>query len=797
MMRALRHPPRSIACLVLLCAAIIGATMPGNAATSGSVVGVNVLGATTLDATLCASGDPTRTTLTGLVSGVSMVTSADCDVAFGSSNTTATLRTYMPSPRASALASATTNVTEVANGNRVLDMEMVDASTGWSVGDGTVNNRIRMTSDGGATWNPVANTLGGGGRSVSAPTGSIVWATRYANSNVIRTSNAGGLWTSRPLPGANARASNIYAADATTAWVVGSVDAGPRIWYTTDGGSNWNVVCDEITCSTSQWSDIDFAPGTTIGWAVNQTGDIWGTTDGSSWSLQTTTGNNLNAIDAMDPNRVIAVGSYGQVMTTTTGGATWNDRTPTDSHFTLRDISYRANGVVWIAGEYGYLAKSINHGLTFSMKKSRVESTAFAHIAATADDTVIAANFGELFIRTADAGSTWNVATVPTPSVNWADNDAADGARMWRVGSNGRIDRTIDGVTWIQQTSGTTEALHAVAVLDRSRVVVAGASGTILRTVDAGATWAPIASGTAETLRSVAVSKGEHVWIVGDNGMILRSTDAGATFAPVPSGMTVPLTAVGTWDGTTVLVGTANGNLRRSVDAGASWTSVAGDPTGENHVTAIRPVPETATVWAAWGANAARSTDNGATWAVTSQGSGTFVYDLDPVDSQTAWSGGRFGQLRRTTNGGATWSSAFTGSAGIRSFNSVVALGPDDASVVADADTTSTTAPGPGTPDYGDPGATWAGANGHFGICLRQAPGTGSTWPTTGSCPTSDGTNWRALPDHGGLAAASVATTLVPGTVTASFRFGVKVAATLPAGTYRAPIAFEVTAPGG
>src|SRR5258708_17576822 len=58
------------------------------------------------------------------------------------------------------------------------------------------------------------------------------------------------------------------------------------------------------------------------------------------------------------------------------------------------------------------------------------------------------------------------------------------------VGEFGTILRTTDGgVTWILQSSGTTNSLYGVSFADANTGTVVGRSGTILRTIDGGSTW--------------------------------------------------------------------------------------------------------------------------------------------------------------------------------------------------------------------------------------------------------------------------------------------------------------------
>jgi hypothetical protein len=95
---------------------------------------------------------------------------------------------------------------------------------------------------------------------------------------------------------------------------------------------------------------------------------------------------------------------------------------------------------------------------------------------------------------------------------------------------------------------------------------------------------------------------------------------------------------------------------------------------------------------------------------------------------------------------------------------------------------------------------TWGAAT-NFGACLRSVTGAGSStsaWAaaTGNNCGTGivgDDANWHPVP----MATTKVAQTGTVGTtnVTANFRFGVKMPNTQAAGSYMAPIMFEVVAP--
>jgi hypothetical protein len=94
---------------------------------------------------------------------------------------------------------------------------------------------------------------------------------------------------------------------------------------------------------------------------------------------------------------------------------------------------------------------------------------------------------------------------------------------------------------------------------------------------------------------------------------------------------------------------------------------------------------------------------------------------------------------------------------------------------------------------YADPSNGWGtpGAS-LFGACLRAVGSATATWPTSATCPATDGAHWHAVattPDQ--LAVAPSGST----TSTASLRFGMRTAANQLPGQYVAPVAFTVVAP--
>jgi photosystem II stability/assembly factor-like uncharacterized protein len=112
------------------------------------------------------------------------------------------------------------------------------------------------------------------------------------------------------------------------------------------------------------------------------------------------------------------------------------------------------------------------------------------------------------------------------------------------VGTEGLIQRTTDGLSWLPQKTLIRWALNDVFFMGPLTGWAVGENGSILHTSDGGGTWSLQASGTKNVLLGVAFTSALTGWAVGFGGTILHTTDGGASWVPVIPQDVVPIT---TW----------------------------------------------------------------------------------------------------------------------------------------------------------------------------------------------------------------------------------------------------------
>jgi photosystem II stability/assembly factor-like uncharacterized protein len=157
-----------------------------------------------------------------------------------------------------------------------------------------------------------------------------------------------------------------------------------------------------------------------LGWAVGHDAVILGSTDaGVTWVKQYQGANLEDSfldVLALDAQRAIAVGAYGQFQATNDGGKTWLPRKILDRDDHLNRITRGPGTTLYLAGEHGTLLRSPDLGATWTTIATRYEGT--FHGIVPLDRRVILAHGlrGHVF-RSIDDGESWEPIATPRPAL--------------------------------------------------------------------------------------------------------------------------------------------------------------------------------------------------------------------------------------------------------------------------------------------------------------------------------------------------------------------------------------------
>jgi photosystem II stability/assembly factor-like uncharacterized protein len=225
---------------------------------------------------------------------------------------------------------------------------------------------------------------------------------------------------------------------------------------------------------------------------------------------------------------------------------------------------------IWIAGEDGFLLRSVDQGSTWSV----IDAGQTAHLCALQFGGSGGWAVGEkgAVLRSEDAGTTWTSRDAGTKVVLRA-LALAGANRVWAVGDGGIVVLSSDsGDHWTRRVAASVQ-LNGVAFKDALNGIVVGNSGTICTSGDGGETWQVRTSGANANLRAVAFIGTTSAWAVGDDGAILHSADSGATWTAQNSGTTQHLTALDFASPTDGCAAGENGTVLTTLDGGVTWTA--------------------------------------------------------------------------------------------------------------------------------------------------------------------------------------------------------------------------------
>jgi photosystem II stability/assembly factor-like uncharacterized protein len=272
---------------------------------------------------------------------------------------------------------------------------------------------------------------------------------------------------------------SIYFTDSMTGWTVGR----EGIFYTTDGGDNWNI-------QSTEWCYDVFFVNKDTGWVVGgPTGLMKTTNGGMDWIDKPILNACLTDIFFADENVGWAIGPHDLICNpiiqkTTDGGETWIELQEADG----QSLYFIDSNVGWyvdygdeqgMTGEPSVIYKTTNGGLTFFP-----QDTAYTLFDICFTDY----NYGWIvsrtdnILRTTNGGDTWEeVYPGGANSVNFINSNIG-----WVVGGSEILHTTNGGSDWTEQESGVNKSLWSVFFIDSIIGWAVGEDGTILHTINGG-----------------------------------------------------------------------------------------------------------------------------------------------------------------------------------------------------------------------------------------------------------------------------------------------------------------------
>jgi photosystem II stability/assembly factor-like uncharacterized protein len=388
------------------------------------------------------------------------------------------------------------------------------------------------TTDGGVHWVRVAGPY------------SNVEIVTFANSQVgwkfgngggsFKTTNAGLTWSPFNTPfqfNQGGFFSRVYALDQDRLWVLkrsySGVTGVSGVWSSSNGGSSWQHVNTGLVMdSTQQLSNVDLKVkasglGIGIGYLSHMYSDsvrsfVLRTTDfGVSWTRTFVPKVRLRTVLSINDSIWVVLGNETVSpalvvqLRSTDFGLTWQSTLspfPGPNYHYVSSAEYLPDERIILVCGIRSFYRSSDLGLTYSKLTNNtdmvVSDFAIDRQATSGEQLVVAISptyTTRDYLLSSDGGGTWVKRSIPTNiGVQIGEVSIANGAIVI-VANNSTLARSMDkGLTWTRIPVDSYGCLRALDVLDSSRIVAVGYSGStkLFSTSDGGTRWisAPLPS---------------------------------------------------------------------------------------------------------------------------------------------------------------------------------------------------------------------------------------------------------------------------------------------------------------
>lgn len=564
-------------------------------------------------------------------------------------------------------------------GNRVNTVYFLNATTGWRGGE---SGEIFKTTDGGITWvrqNTGIDAPIYGIKFFDAQTG---WATGGFGA-LLRTTDGGSTWAvskfgEAPYYLSSTDLATITAVDAKTVHIgrTGVSNGGTGMFFTSkDGGLSWKTISStpyQITASGKFWliQSNSVRVSTDGGQTYTSLLDLKLPPAASYFDATTLLAQDDQRLAAYTRTTSYDYTNYRYVYaetvyTTVDGGANWS-KVDLPSGTTVgiqRLYSMSADGKTLVAGGNNGLIRSTDGGTTWTTLAGPPAEPyyySFSYIPFGGTD-FIATNYSTLWLSR-DAGQTWTKIGMPggvsSLSVSSDSFRRVDANTLLASDGQGSMHLSKDnGQTWTKAFTAVDSGSpyyygqsSLVSFADAKNGFMTDGANKSYATKDGGITWElkSVGFGGARSIQFVNKQTG---WLVGNDGRLYKSTDLGQSWTNVATAAGVSLSSAYFQTETLGWSQRYSGaQFAYTRDGGKTWTEM----TLPNGVASMRMGEQ---AWVAVGAAGAVhvSTDSGATWNAAYTGTATALNALAFSDAKTVWVVGSEGTLLKSEDAGAKW----------------------------------------------------------------------------------------------------------------------------------------------
>ena len=390
------------------------------------------------------------------------------------------------------------------------------------------DDRLLRSADGGASWadlgEPIDQSPFAAPLAFAAPSPANVIVSDGAG-NLYRSTDAGLSWA---LAFASPGPAIGFFSSAAPAFVDGETGyfgfGAGFVIRTTDGGASWSQISSGS--GTAVLALESFPNGDLL--AVGEAGQVLTRASGAaSWQIRSFLGAaNLEAVQRIGPQEVVAVDGTGVVHRSTDAGGSWSAAATAPVGLTAADLYFKSALEGWVVGQ-GFEGAALFHTEDAGGTWTPVTDFQGTYVAVDfAGASGWAAAVYGTFYRTTDDGLTWTAHELPGSAPAILDMDFWSPGVGYAVGDSGYAARTSDGgLSWqMLPTPSADDRLTDIELVGPDELWVSTAAGKLLHTATGGQNWSVMDSGSTSfwSISALVATPAEGAWIAGGRGLIRR-----------------------------------------------------------------------------------------------------------------------------------------------------------------------------------------------------------------------------------------------------------------------------------
>jgi photosystem II stability/assembly factor-like uncharacterized protein len=461
------------------------------------------------------------------------------------------------------------------------DIQFIDDNIGYVVGTSTA--KMSKTTDGGATWtiDPLlpATTY----YNVHAFSESRVMVAGSASGtfNIRLTTNGGTTWNT-----AAAGTSTIYTLAFFDSLVGFAGSFSGLAFKTTDGGFTWNQMTS-INAPTSSTFYCSYIEGSTLYFLDDDSLVFVSSDSGNTFTTKQylPTGKPKQIMRGIGVNgsTMVTVGDNGFLFTSTDAGNNWSTQSEVTAGGFVQGLYGDETGKIIAVGTNGptQVIVSDDFGASWSPVALSLPSADLRSLQMfDAINGYAVGSSGKVW-KTTDGGHSFEVYAGTTTIQAFNDLSFYNTQYGMTAGNAGQAWKTTDsGTTWVAMTVPIAIGQNTIAMIDTVTALIAGGS-TVNKTTDGGTTWTPITPGVPiGPISRIKMRNATTGYLVGgagtsSTGYVFKTTDAGNTWTNLnfPFNTTMLYNIDFRSDSEYVVVGYSGGVFHTKND-GATWTQI-------------------------------------------------------------------------------------------------------------------------------------------------------------------------------------------------------------------------------